>query len=92
MGLNYAGTEPPSDVLAIQTSGTSILVSWVLSSDATGYIISYTGPGRSGSVTVSGGNYTLTGLLYGATYTISIVATSQYLRSNVIVTKRTLGE
>ena len=92
MGLNYAGTEPPSDVLAIQTSGTSILVSWRPSGDATGYIISYTGAGRSGSVTVSGGNYTLTGLLYGATYTISIVATSQYLRSDAIVSKLTLGE
>ena len=70
---------PPSDVTAAQDGPTSIRVSWTPPSplrDTTGYRISYTG---GGSVDVDGGNtnsHTLTGLINGQTYTISIVGTS----------------
>ena len=65
--------------MAVQMGLTRIRVSWTPSSDATGYIISYTGGSSSESVTVSGGstdNHLLTGLQNGGTYTISIVAPS----------------
>ena len=73
--------------MAVQSNLTSIRVSWTRSSGATGYIISYTGGGSSDSETVSGGstdNYLLTGLVVGASYTISIVATSQHFPSDVV--------
>ena len=82
--------------MAVQMGLTSIRVSWTPSSDATGYIISYTGGSSSESVTVSGGssdNYLLTGLQNGDTYTISIVATSDGLKSeSVIVMNVQLGK
>ena len=81
------GPEAPTGVTAVQDGPTSILVSWSPSSDATGYTISYTGGGSSGSETVSGGDtnsYTLTGLTNGQTYTISIVATSNNLASDTV--------
>ena len=55
---------------------------------------SYTGI-NSGSGNLSNGstdNYLLTGLQDGATYTISIVATSQDLPSDAIAIEVTLGE
>ena len=64
---------------AVQDGPTSIRVSWTPPSplgDTTGYRISYTG---GGSVDVDGGNtnsHTLTDLINGQTYTISIVGTS----------------
>ena len=82
----------PTNVMAVQEGLTSIRVSWTPSSDATGYIISYTG-GGSGSVNVgSTGNYPLTGLVMGASYTISIVATSQHFSSRAVELRVTLGE
>ena len=85
-----------TNVMAVQKGPTSLRVSWTPSSDATGYIISYTGGGSSDSVTVSGGstdNYLLTGLVMEASYTISIVATSQHnLPSDAIELQVTLGE
>ena len=82
----FTGASPPTDLTAIQEGPTSVIVSWIPSSGATGYIISYTGGGSSDStsVTVSGGsseNYLLTGLRNGGTYTISIVATSDLFPS-----------
>ena len=74
----HVGPSPPTDLTAVQGGPTSIRVSWTPSSGATGYIISYTGGGSSGSVTVDGGstdNYLLEGLTNGGIYTISIVAT-----------------
>ena len=76
---SYKGGPPPSDVRAVQDGLTSIRVSWTPPSplgDTTGYRISYTG---GGSVDVDGGNinsHTLTGLINGQTYIISIVGTS----------------
>ena len=70
---------PPSDVTAVQHGPTSIIVTWTASSDATGYRISYTSGSDSGSETVSDGStetHTLTGLVNGETYTISIVSTA----------------
>ena len=73
--------------MAVQEGLTSIRVSWTPSSDATGYVISYTGGGSSDSVTVSGGStdyYLLTGLMVDASYTLSIIATSQHFSSYVV--------
>ena len=81
--------------MAVQEGLTSIRVSWTPSSGASGYTISYTGGGSSDSVTVSGGstdNYLLTGLVMEATYTISIVATSQHFSSDPVELQVTLGE
>ena len=85
--LLYAVASAPTDLTAVQEGLTSIRVSWTPSSDATGYIISYTGGGSSDSVTVGGGstdNYLLTGLVMEASYTLSIIATSQHFSSNVV--------
>ena len=74
----HVGPSPPTNLMAVQEGFTSIRVSWTPSSDATGYIISYTGGGGSDSVTVSGGStetHILEGLMNGVIYTISIVAT-----------------
>ena len=63
----------------VQAGLTSITVTWTASSDATGYRISYTSDSDSGSETVSDGStetHTLTGLVNGETYTISIVSTA----------------
>ena len=82
-----SGASPPTDVMAVQEGLTSIRVSWTRSSDATGYIISYTG-GSSGSVTVSGGSTderSLSNLVNGGVYTISIMATSTGLSSGSVV-------
>ena len=82
--------------MSMQENLTSIRVSWTPSSDATGYKISYTaGGGSSDSVTVSGGstdNYLLTGLVMEASYTISIIATSQQFPSDAVVVEITLSK
>ena len=70
---------PPSDVTAVRAGLTSITVNWTASSDAAGYRISYTSDSGSGSETVSDGStetHTLTGLVNGETYNISIVGTA----------------
>ena len=64
---------------AVQDGPTSIIVTWTASSDATGYRIHYTSDSDSGIETVSDGStetHTLTGLVNGETYTISMIATS----------------
>ena len=86
--VQSSGASPPTNVRAVQESLTSIRVSWTPSSDANGYIISYTGGGSSDSVTVSGGSTDerlLTGLVNGGIYTISIMATSTGLSSGSVV-------
>ena len=73
--------------MAVQEGLTSVRVSWSPPSplgDTTGYRISYSG-GSSGSVDVSDGSTTtrtLTGLVNGASYTISIVGTSLHFPSD----------
>ena len=73
--------------MAVQEGPTGIRVPWTPPTplgDTTGYRIYYSG-GSSGSVDVSGGsadNYLLTVLQNGASYTISIVGTSQHLFSD----------
>ena len=69
---------------AVQDGPTSITVSWMQSTDATGYRIHYTSVSDSGNETVSDGStetHTLTGLMNGVTYTISVAATSNQLSS-----------
>ena len=55
--------------------------------DVTGYMIYYSGSdGRVGNVSISNGwtdSYLLTGLQTGVKYSVSIVALSQHLPSNV---------
>ena len=71
----HVGPSPPTGLTAVQEGLTGIRVSWTPSSDATGYIISYTG---GGSVNIDGGStnsHLLEGLTNGVIYTVSIVAT-----------------
>ena len=75
----YAGASPPSGVTAVQDGPTSIRVSWSPPSPlggTTGYRISYTGGGSSGSVDVDVGSTIshLTKLNNGDVYTIIVVA------------------
>ena len=87
----------PSGLTAVQDGPTSILVSWSPPDplgDTTGYRIDYTNGSSSDSVTVDGGStdsHTLTGLQNGATYTISIVATSQGLPSETVTADMAVG-
>ena len=83
--------------MAVQDDLTSVQVTWSQPAplgDTAGYRISYSG-GSSGSVDVSNGfidNYLLTGLENGASYTISIVGTSQHIASEVVGADINLGE
>ena len=87
----------PTNLMAVQEGLTNVRVSWSPPTplgDTTGYRISYSG-GSSGSVDVSDGStniHTLTGLMNGASYTISIVGTSQYLPSDIVEVDIGLGE
>ena len=88
------GTSPPSDVTAVQTGLTSITVTWTASSDATGYRIHYTSDSDSGNVTVSGREtvtHTLTGLVNGESYVISVAATSDQLSSVAVAADATVS-
>ena len=80
---------------AVQDGPTSITVTWTASSDATGYRIHYTSDSDSGSETVSDGStetHTMTGLVNGETYTISILASSLFsLPSESVTADMTVG-
>ena len=79
---------------AVQDGPTSIRVSWTPSSDVTGYMIHYTSVSDSGNETVSNGStetHTLTGLVNGETYTISVVATSDNLPSESVTADMEVG-
>ena len=73
--------------MAVQEGPTGIRGSWTPPTplgDTTGYRVYYSG-GSNGSVDVSGGytdNHLLTGLQNEASYTISIVGTSEHLPSD----------
>ena len=78
---------------AVQHGLTSIIVTWTASSDATGYRISYTSDSDSGSETVSGRetvNHTLTGLVNGEIYAVSVAATSDQLSSIAVAADATV--
>ena len=79
---------------AVQDGPTSIRVSWTESTDATGYRIHYTSVSDSGNETVSDGStetHTLTGLVNGETYTISVAATSDNLPSEGVAADMAVG-
>ena len=87
MFVSLSVASPLSNVTAVQTSATTVLVSWSPSGNATGYRIDYDDSGdHNVSVTVSNGStdeYTLTGL-QNETYIISIVATSEHFYSDAL--------
>ena len=80
----YIGLSPPTDVRATVLTPRSVEVTWTLSSssDAIGYLISYTTTvsyTSGGSVTVNGGSttsHTLTDLEENTDYTITVQATT----------------
>ena len=79
---------------AVQDGPTSIRVSWTQSSNGTGYMIHYTSVSDSGSETFSNGStetHTLTGLVNGETYTISVAATSDNLSSESVIADMAVG-
>ena len=84
------GISPPSNVTAVQTGPTSILVSWTPPNDAIRCRIGSThdgvGGGHIGGATViNDGSYTLSSLQNGLTYTIlSILALSGNIRSEIV--------
>ena len=82
--------------MAVQEGLTSIRVSWTISSYANGYRIDYKSSDDSHeSVRISdGSNNTIhiSNLIIGATYTISIVATSQHLPSTAVDDQVTLSK
>ena len=87
----------PTNIMAVQEDPTSVQVSWTPPTplgDTTGYRIYYSG-GSSGSVNVSDsftGLYLLDGLCNGASYTMTIVSTSEHLMSDEVETIVSLGE
>ena len=97
MSLLFPVASAPTNLMAVQEGPTSVRVSWgppTPLGDTTGYRISYSG-GSSGSVDVSDGstdNYLLTGLHNGASYTISIMGTSQHFFSDNLEQKFTIGK
>ena len=91
--------KPPTNFFAVFKDPTyGIQLVWTPPSplgDTTGYRISFTGGNSSGHVNISGGdsnNYTLTGLLMGFSYDISIVALSQHLPSEAVKLQLILSE
>ena len=91
MCVYLIAADPPTGLMAVEDSPTSILVSWTApasgSAIVTGYRISYqTGGGSVQSVTVgpTAISHILTGLQSGSTYNISIVALSGTLPSTVV--------
>ena len=85
---HYLAPDPPSDLTLSRTAMDVLLVSWTAPSQAvTGYVIYYQQDGgerMSVSVEASATSYNITGLTIGATYSISMVATSNTLSSTVI--------
>ena len=82
---------PPTDLMVVQASATSVTVSWTPPTDSTGvtgYQIFYNENGGSEqSKDVSGASTnmdTITGLTTGSTYSITILATSDDLPSELV--------
>ena len=74
----------------VSNGSSDVILRWTPPSplgDTTGYRISFTGGGNSGSMDVSGGDtnsHTLTGLTSGVIYEISIVGTSEHFFSDSV--------
>ncbi|CAI8037924.1 Receptor-type tyrosine-protein phosphatase F [Geodia barretti] len=89
-GQNIEVASSPTNLMVTQETPTSFRLSWTPPSplgDTTGYTISYTGGGSSGSVNVAGGStdsFSLTGLDSGETYTISLIGRSRHIPSAAI--------
>ena len=87
----------PTNLTAVQDGLTGIRVSWSPPTPlgaTTGYSIFYSSGNSSETVHISGGssdNYLVAGLQNGQSYNISMIATSQYLPSDSLKTKATLG-
>ena len=83
---SIVASAPSNLMFEVRSDGTSVLLTWTPPSplgDTTGYRIEYSG-GSSGSQPVSGGStnsYTQMDLTSGATYTITIVGTSEHVCS-----------
>ena len=96
--LSLVVATAPTDLMVNQISPTSITVTWTPPTplgDTTGYIISYTSEDSDNSTIVPGGNtmeQPLTGLTMGASYDISVVATSQHFPSDPVEDDIRLGE
>ena len=86
--LCVPGPQPPTGLTFKIRSDNSVALTWTPSSDATGYLISYSSrTGDSGTGNIAGGessNFNLTDLRTGDTYTISIVATSVHFFSDSV--------
>ena len=86
--LSQSVADSPFDLTLSRTAMDVLLVSWTAPSQTvTGYVIYYQQDGGeriSMSVEASATSYTITGLNIGATYSISMVATSNTLPSNII--------
>ena len=84
------GISPPTNVTAVQTGPTSILVSWTPPNDAIRCRIGSTHDGDggghiSGATIFNTGSYTFVPLQNGLTYTIlSILALSGNIRSEIV--------
>ena len=91
--LIFLVASTPANVTAVQDGPTSVTVTWIPPSplgDTTGYMISFTGVGSSGSVDVHDGStkvYLPTSLV---TDSISVVGLSPHLPSDSVVRKVTL--
>ena len=76
---------PPTDVTAVQSGVTSIIVSWAAVNGSTGYMIFYNSSGgHSSNVTVEDQNttsYTLTGLYNGQIYSLFVSSMLRVLLS-----------
>ena len=105
VAIIFVAILPPTNVRATVLSSRSVMVTWVpsQSTDATGYIISYTTTASfsdEGSVTVNGGSTTsdtLTNLEEYTLYTITVQATTSDNRmsansNEVSVTTYTAGK
>ena len=76
---------PPTNVTAVQSGVTSLIVSWAAANGSTGYMIFYNSSGgHTGNVTVEDENttsYNLTGLYNGQIYSASVSSILHYLQS-----------
>ena len=87
----YTATSPPASVTAVQHGLTNIIVTWTASDNTTGYRIYYIGGGGdNGSIEIGGNvtSLTLSGLMNGETYNISIVSTAESMPASTPITRQ----